>query len=568
MHQQSLSRARPPRRRRVLLTLAIVFTMLGVSPALSGYGGFGAAPARADSYAVVSGAGSTWSQVAIDAWRTNIRKAGVIVNYAGTGSTDGRNQFRFGTVDFGVSEIPFQLHPEDGSAPEISPRPFAYLPIVAGGTSFMYHISVGGKLITDLRLSGETLGKIFTGVITNWDDPQITHDYGHQLPSKTITPVVRADGSGTSAQWSLYLATKYPTLWNAFCQKYAGQKPPCGLTSFWPQFPGSKAQTGSNLVANYVAASYGDGAIGYDEYAYAKARSYPVVALLNDAGYYVTPTASNVAIALTGAHINSDLTQNLNGVYDNRDPRTYPLSSYSYMIVPTTTAAPFNADKGRTLSTFINYFLCGGQQFADSLGYSPLPANLVQAGFDQVRRIPGMVSPPTLSSCNNPAFQLLKTAPLPLACQKAGSSGCSNLGIPGKTTSGPPTTGSGRTGNSGTGNGGSGGNGSGGTGSGTGTSGSGSTAGTGASGSTTGAGQGNSGTGAVDPETGQTGNSTTTAADGSGATAAVVDMGPAQNAAATRALYGLSALEFLLVLVVPPVGYLLWQRRRRMLGQK
>ena len=61
------------------------------------------------------------------------------------------------------------------------------------------------------------------------------------------------------------------------------------------------------------------------------------------------------------------------------------------MVVPTSTDAPFNTDKGKTLSTFINYFLCAGQKKADILGYSPLPKNLVLAGFDQVRRIPGAV---------------------------------------------------------------------------------------------------------------------------------------------------------------------------------
>ena len=68
------------------------------------------------------------------------------------------------------------------------------------------------------------------------------------------------------------------------------------------------------------------------------------------------------------------------------------MSSYSYMVIPTSTDAPFNTDKGKTLSTFINYFLCQGQQKADILGYSPLPKNLVLAGFDQVKRIPGAVA--------------------------------------------------------------------------------------------------------------------------------------------------------------------------------
>ena len=404
-------------------------------------------PAYADSYAVVSGAGSTWSQVAVDAWRVDMRKNGVVINYSGTGSSDGRAQFRYGTVDFGISEIPFQAHPEDGSAPEISPRPFAYLPIVAGGTSFMYHVDVGGHEITDLRLSGDTITKIFTGVITDWADPQITRDYGKQLPHKAITPVVRSDGSGTSAQFSLYMATEHSDLWNAFCVKYAGGHPPCGLTSFYPQFPGSKAQSGSNGVANYVAASYGDGAITYVEYAYARNLNFPVVKVLNNAGYYVLPTASNVAVALTKATINPDLTQNLTGVYTNTDPRTYPLSSYSYMIVPTTTAAPFSTAKGRTLSTFINYFLCAGQSKADVLGYSPLPLNLVQAAFAQVKRIPGHVDPPSgdLSSCGNPAVQggknaLLASSPYPAACDKAGSLPCGSV-APSGTTAGSSISG-------------------------------------------------------------------------------------------------------------------------------
>ena len=89
----------------------------------------------------------------------------------------------------------------------------------------------------------------------------------------------------------------------------------CPSVSFYPAFGNSKAQNGSNGVANYVSASYGAGAIGYVEYAYAKRIDFPVVSILNKAGYYSQPTAGNVAVALTGAKINSDLTQNLESVY-------------------------------------------------------------------------------------------------------------------------------------------------------------------------------------------------------------------------------------------------------------
>src|SRR5207237_10628825 len=118
-----------------------------------------------------------------------------------------------------------------------------------------------------------------------------------------------------------------------------------------------------------------------------------------------------MALARPNAAIHPDLTHNLQSVYTNPDPRAYPMSSYSYMIIPTSTDPPFNTDKGKTLSTFINYFLCQGQQKADILGYSPLPKNLVLAGFEQVNRIPGAVASPAIESCNNPALDILNSAP-------------------------------------------------------------------------------------------------------------------------------------------------------------
>ncbi|MSZ76762.1 MAG: phosphate ABC transporter substrate-binding protein, partial [Actinobacteria bacterium] len=358
--------SRRPRSVRLLLGAAAT-AMVGLSLAP-------VPPAQAADYVPISGAGSTWSQVAVDAWRADVRASGVVVNFAGTGSTDGRSQFIQGTVDFANTEIPFQNPPEPGQQAEVPDRDFAYLPIVAGGTSFMYNLTVGGQRVRDLRLSAPTLSKIFTGAITRWSDPAIKADYGKTLPDIPIIPVVRSDGAGASAQFSLYMRDQAPDIYCPFIRsKLSLSGNDCPSVSFYPSFGSSKAQVGSNGVANYVSASYGAGSIGYVEYAYAKRIDFPVASLLNKAGYFAQPTAGNVAVALVGARINSDLTQNLSDVYNNPDPRTYPMSSYSYMVVPTSTDSPFNADKGKTLSTFINYFLCAGQQKADILGYSPLP---------------------------------------------------------------------------------------------------------------------------------------------------------------------------------------------------
>ncbi len=401
-----------------------------------------------------------------------------------------------------MSEIPFQAHPEDGSAPEKPTTGYAYMPIVAGGTSFMYNLMIGGKRVTNLRLGGDTVTKIFTGVITTWNDPQIKKDNpGLAMPTQKIVPVIRSDGSGSTAQFTLWMSKQHSALWNTFCGK-VGRPVPCGLTSQFPTYSGFKAQNGSLGVSGYISQGYGEGAIGYVEYSYALKSGFPVAKILNNAGYYIEPTAPSVAVALLKAQINTNaasadyLTQILDGVYNNPDPRTYPLSSYSYMIVPTQVAGIFNTSKGKTLGAFADYMLCEGQQQAATLGYSPLPMNLVLAGFDQIKRIPGAdVTNVNVNNCHNPTFkpgdspsnnQLAVTAPQPAACDKQGPNQCTT-GTAGAKGTSTAVTGSGSGGNSAGGSGGSG------TGTGTGTG----STGTGASGGTgsgTGAGDG-SGTG-------------------------------------------------------------------------
>src|ERR1700730_1969352 len=168
-----------------------VIAIIGVLLALSVVA---ARPALADSYVPVSGAGSTWWQSAIDQWRRDVQQYGMRINYACTGSSDGRRQFLNTTVDFAASDIPFQFRPEDGSPPENpAPGSYAYMPVTAGGTVFMYNLTINGQRVTNLRLSGDNVTKVFTGVVTSWNDPGIVADNpGLTLPSKKIVPVVRS----------------------------------------------------------------------------------------------------------------------------------------------------------------------------------------------------------------------------------------------------------------------------------------------------------------------------------------------------------------------------------------
>jgi phosphate transport system substrate-binding protein len=387
-----------------------------------------ARPARAD--VSIDAAGSTWVQIALDQWAADVARQGLSINYQGVGSTSGRVFYYQDQVDFAASEIPFTAAYKDAtgtvSTNEVAlaaHRPYAYMPDVAGGTSFMYHLDIAGNRVTNLQLSPTNLAKIFTGVITNWNDPALAADNPQlHLPSLPIRPVVRSDGSGTTAQFTAFMASQTPALWNAFCQRVGYNQNPCPSVSLWPDINATQQQF-SDGVADYVAAPYNNGAITYVEYGYAKQRGFPVASILNHAGYYTQPTPNAVAIALQGATLNADLTQNLGGVYAFPDPRAYPVSSYSYMIVPTTTASPFTTDKGVTLSKFILYLVCAGQQEAALLGYSPLPKNLVQDAFDVVTKIPGHVNPPPIGQCDNPTITgafVTNNAPPPPASAKQG----------------------------------------------------------------------------------------------------------------------------------------------------
>jgi ABC-type phosphate transport system substrate-binding protein len=421
-------------------------------------------PASAGSYTTLSGSGSSWASVALNEWAQDVQPNGLTVNFNPDGSASGRGDYMQGSqVDFAASDPPFRNGQDElgGTGAESPEWGYSYVPDVGGGTAFMYHVTLAGHLVTNLRLSGLTLTKIFTGQITNWDDPAITKDYGAQLPNEPIIPVIRSDGSGATYFLTRWMAHEYPSIWNAFCQQvHPGITLPCPQTEFYPQFGSAKAENGSNNVSTYITSSYGEGSIGYDEYAYALNAKWPVVAMENAAGYYVLPTASNVAVALTQAAINEDanspdfLQQNLDSVYTYTDPRSYPLSSYSYLIAPkqgTKIPQIFSNAVGQSLSYFIDFYLCAGQQQAAALGYSPLPLNLVQGGLHQVNLIPGHIAgpdPTTLAGCANPTFTngvltVLKQAPYPTKCQKVGAPlSCSTSSTtPTTTSTGKPKAG-------------------------------------------------------------------------------------------------------------------------------
>ena len=215
---------------KLLAVIAVLLpALIPLAPAMA---------ATSTNYAAISGSGSTWSSVALDEWAQNLHADGITINFNPDGSAAGRADYMAQQVDFAASDPPFRTggDPFNVGAGEHPTVGYSYVPDTAGGTAFMYHLDVGGKLITNLRLSGQTIMKIFTGQITNWDDPEITKDYGAKLPSLPIIPVVRADGSGATFFFTRWMSHVFPAQWNAFCRSIKpGIKLPCTQTEFYPQ---------------------------------------------------------------------------------------------------------------------------------------------------------------------------------------------------------------------------------------------------------------------------------------------------------------------------------------------
>jgi len=393
--------------------------------------------------------GSSFAGVAIESWTS---EAGILygtnINFQVSSSVTGMSFFAQNQVDLGASDIPYS----SGQSPYNPSIPYQYLPDVAGGLALMYNLTGNdGQRITSLDLNAQAVADIFLGRIQYWDDPAVASEnpqLAGDLPHVAITPVYRSDGAGENYLLSDYLlhtaGSTFVAAQTAFGLTATGPSAIGSPSASWPvpacqatggcrpgQLPGYPGWTtgtglegasGADISATDVASASADGAISYVETAYAKEHSFPVANLANASGAFVQPTSVNVATGLEKAVLHADLTQDLTGVYSNPIPNAYPLSAYSYFVAPCSPSlaaaqniascaadpngAPstFSAAKGAELGQFVNYVACAGQQSMASIGYSPLPPNLVQEDFWAIGRLNGGQQPPapTAANCKNP----------------------------------------------------------------------------------------------------------------------------------------------------------------------
>lgn len=322
-----------------------------------------AAHAATHKDTTVSGAGSTFVLNMMEQWKSDFNKStGVNIAYTGVGSGAGRTQLIAGTVDFAGSDVAAA----DSEVQQLKAKygDFVYVPDIAGAISVQYNVPG----LTNLKLTGATLAKIFSGKVTTWNDPAIAADNGTPGPNLPIQVFVRSDKSGTSGVFTDYLNHVDAGDWTA------------GATQTFPTDKGQIGKAGSDGVANAVKAAAGG--IGYAEHSFAVERQLGEVLVKNGAGEFKGPDTAAVTQAIDAAGTNPDGTLALN--YTTGNAGVYPISTTSYLLVPT----KLDPNKGDNVVAFLNYALSGdGQGKAVSLGYAPLPDRVRTAALAAVGRI-------------------------------------------------------------------------------------------------------------------------------------------------------------------------------------
>ena len=202
-----------PARRKVVAAVGVA-AVTGAAVALTQYeppneAGRGVVAAEDLSGSLV-GAGASSQQAAMQGWTAGYSgvQPGVTVNYDPVGSGGGREQFTAGGIDFAGSDAP--LDEELVAARERCGGEVFELPNYISPIAIVHNLPA----VEELNLSPATLAGVFDRRITTWNDPAVVADNpGVTLPDLPITPVNRSDESGTTENFTEYLAAAAPEAW-------------------------------------------------------------------------------------------------------------------------------------------------------------------------------------------------------------------------------------------------------------------------------------------------------------------------------------------------------------------
>jgi phosphate transport system substrate-binding protein len=349
------------------LTTAALAALIVSACSSGGSSSSSSPPAGSDSSSsslsgTLNASGSTFQTVFQQQAISNFKSVqpGMTVNYGSGGSGKGRTDLASGVVNFAGSDSPIPSSEEAN----FKGKTVLYFPVFLGPITMSYNLSG----VSNLKLDPTVIADIFQAKIKTWNDPAIKAiNPGVNLPSTPITIAVRSDSSGTTQNFSLFLMDSEPSVW----------KLGSSSTINWPST--AHAGNGNAGVAQIVKST--PGAIGYVDYATAKATGLTVASVKNKAGSYIAPSPTSASPAGAGVTVAPDLT--FHAVWSS-GATAYPITYQSWDLVY---AKQPSANDVAMLKAYIGYLLGSGQQLLPSLGYAPLPASIDQMAVAQLSKI-------------------------------------------------------------------------------------------------------------------------------------------------------------------------------------
>jgi phosphate transport system substrate-binding protein len=301
----------------------------------------------------IYGAGASFPNPIYSRWAYSFYQLnGTRINYESNGSSAGINQVKAGTVSFGGSDAPLTQKELDESG-------LVQFPMIIGGIVPVVHLE--GVKPGELKLSPDVFARIFLGEIKKWNDPAIKDmNADVELPDMQITPVRRADGSGTTWIFTNYLAAVHAD-WK--------EKVGVGKEVKWPTGLGGKGNEGVATNVQQV-----NGSIGYVEYAYAVQNKMTHAQLRNKAGKFVEPTLASFEAAAANADW-----AHAPGFYlvlvDQPGDESWPITGASFILIHKDQSDP---NVARSMLKFFDWCYRHGADMAKELHYVPLPSSVYE----------------------------------------------------------------------------------------------------------------------------------------------------------------------------------------------
>jgi len=341
---------------------AMALSLAACSSSSTSSGGSSSGGSSSSLSGTLNASGSTFQlpfqQAAIQAFKSV--QSGMTINYGGGGSGKGRSDLAAGVVQFAGSDSPI---PSD-EVGNFKGKTVLYFPVMLGPITMSYNLSG----VSSLKLDLPTIANIFQGKIKTWNDPAIKAlNPGVNLPATKITVVHRSDSSGTTQNFTLFIQDAAGSAWTLGSDS----------TIKWPS--GARAGEGNGGVAQIVKST--PGAIGYVDYADAKAAGLSFASVKNQAGNYIAPSPSSASAAGSTVTLKPDLTF---AAAWSSNPQAYPITYQSWDLV---FQKQSSANTAKMLKAYIGYLLGDGQKLLQPLGYAPLPSNILSQAKAQLSKI-------------------------------------------------------------------------------------------------------------------------------------------------------------------------------------